>query len=196
MRFLVLISILLGTCSGPDLQNIETRSDDGSLFESYHVDLDGLKQSEYKRYTAGILREMSHYQNDTLNGQRIIYDSLGRHIITETYQMGSFAGPYIIYYQDGTIEQEGSYLNNAMEGIWTTYYPNGQIKEEVTMAGNEENGPFKEYHENGALKAVGQYLNGPKEDGKLKIYDKNGDLEREMECTSGICRTVDKEETE
>ena len=64
------------------------------------------------------------------------------------------------------------------------------------MVQNEENGPFKEYHLNGNLKAVGNYLNGPNEDGNLKVYDENGDLEREMECTAGICHSIFSRDSE
>lgn len=196
MRFLVSLLVFFTTCTGPQLQLVENHDEDGSLLESYHVDESGKKQDTYQRYVDDQLRESCQYRNDTLDGLRIIYDSLGRQRISEMYQMGSFEGPYKTYYQDGTLEQKGRYVNNTMEGTWTTYYPSGQIMEEVTMLGNEENGPFTEYHQNGAIKALGTYLNGPKEDGKLQIYDENGDLEREMECTEGICHTVKTEESQ
>ena len=62
--------------------------------------------------------------------------------------------------------------------------------EEVSFQDNQENGPFTEYHENGQLKAEGYYQEGDNEHGLLKIYDKQGELVKTMNCQHGVCRTV------
>ncbi|MCB9272045.1 MAG: hypothetical protein H6561_21145 [Lewinellaceae bacterium] len=77
-----------------------------------------------------------------------------------------------------------------MSGVWKRYYQGGQLMEEVAFSGNKENGPFKEYYENGNIKAEGSYLNGPKEDGELKLYDEQGTLVKKMECSDGVCHTT------
>ena len=93
-----------------------------------------------------------------------------------------------------SIAHAGPDQHGAMHGQWRKYTLDGKLFEEVTMINNEEMGPFKEYHPNGKILAEGTYLHGPNEDGRLKLYDESGQLQKEMVCDSGRCYTVWKKE--
>lgn len=187
---ILLLTFLFGCGNKIALEPVVVRDDNDELVESYFVDAEGKRQGEYKRFYQGTMRELSHYENDTLHGIRTIYDEGGVMEIEETYDRGSFAGTYRTYYPSGQLELEGDYHNDVMEGNWSKYYPSGELMEVVQMKNNNENGPFIEYHPNGKLKAEGQYANGDKEQGLLQMYDTTGSLIRKMMCDSGVCRTI------
>ena len=151
----------------------------------------GLKEGSFEKFNPdGNLFEKANYQEDVLEGERVIYHANGNAEIEETYSAGILDGPYKAWYDDASIELEGQYEEGVMTGVWKRYYRNGQVMEEVTFADNLENGPFIEYHENGNLKAEGQYKGGDREQGLLKLYDENGELYKKMECNDGICHTT------
>ena len=43
-------------------------------------------------------------------------------------------------------------------------------------------------------KAEGTYIDGDNEQGELKLYDEQGELEKIMQCERGICHTTWKKE--
>ena len=92
-----------------------------------------------------------------------------------------------IIFRKALIELKGYYIDGAMYGRWRKYTRDGHLFEEVTMINNEEMGPFREYHPNGKIQAEGTYLHGPNEDGRLKLYDESGQLQKEMVL---LCRKV------
>lgn len=152
---------------------------------------DYAKEGEMMRISPeGNVIELAEYQNDTLNGKRIMFAENGDTLVIEHYQEGLFQGEYRAYYEGGKLELVGAYTANSMEGEWKRFYQDGQLMEVVSFSDNEENGPFIEYHENGQLKAEGYYRNGDHEHGLLKLYDEAGELEKTMNCENGICRTV------
>ena len=149
------------------------------------------KQGLYTRFTKdGAKAEEAMYENDTLNGVRKLFYPDGTVVIEENYRMGDFEGGWKTFYENGKVKLEGQYADNKMEGMWKGYYQDGNLKEEVLFKDNQENGAFTEYHKNGKLKAEGFYLDGDNEDGLLKLYDENGELEKKMNCKRGVCRTI------
>ena len=153
------------------------------------------KQGLYQKINqAGQKIEEAFYENDTLNGLRILYYDNGDTQVVETHLMGHFEGPFRSYYENGVLNVEGQYEADVMHGAWKAYYPTGELKEVVTFAENEENGPFVEYWKNGNKKAEGTYRNGDNEHGLLKLYDEAGELIRTMNCDNGVCRTIWKAE--
>ncbi len=141
-------------------------------------------------YPNGSIMEEATFKNGKMNGERILYDSAG-HIVSKEFIVNDlFEGPYTSYYSNGQIKSQGQYKNNEMSGTWSFYYPSGQLKEEVEFENNKENGPFVEYHKNGKISAKGNYLDGDQEHGLLQLYDSTGTLERKMNCTHGICKTI------
>lgn len=176
------------------IQTIERKNDQGQLLEKYSVihGKDGeVKHGSYERYNEkGQLAEKSEYKLGKLDGIRQLYEN-GILESEETRVSDQYHGPYKAYYPNGKLRMEANYVNDVMTGDVKSYYPNGMLKEIVKFANNEENGPFTEYFENGKLKAEGQYkqLDGPVEDGELKLYDTTGTLIRVMNCVLGKCNT-------
>ncbi|MBX2870523.1 MAG: toxin-antitoxin system YwqK family antitoxin [Saprospiraceae bacterium] len=194
---LVLWSFLLSCSSDsgsglPEGLEIVERTDAYDNIERYSRRVDNYaKEGQFMRIDPdGNMIELANYQNDTLQGPRIMFAENGDTIVLENYQNGIFDGEYRSYYEGNILELVGSYTANYMEGEWKRYYKNGQLMEVVGFSDNEENGPFIEYHENGNLKAEGFYRNGDHEHGLLKLYDEAGELEKTMNCENGICRTV------
>lgn len=152
---------------------------------------DFAKQGLYQRFNeAGQKVEEATYENDTLNGLRILYYDNGDTQVVETYRMGHFEGPFRSFYENGRLNVEGQYEADVMFGPWKAYYPTGELKEVVTFAENEENGPFEEFWKNGNKKAEGTYRNGDNEHGLLKLFNEAGELIRTMNCENGVCRTI------
>jgi len=176
----------------PEGLEMVERTDSYDNIERYSRRVDTYaKQGEFMRISPeGNVIEVSQYNNDTLQGPRVMFADNGDTLIIENYQNGLFQGEYRAYYEGNVLELEGNYVANFMEGEWKRYYQNGQLMEVVSFSDNEENGPFVEYHENGKMKAEGYYRNGDHEHGLLKMYDEAGELEKTMNCENGICRTV------
>lgn len=161
----------------------------------------GKKTGIFERFDpGGSLVERAYYKDDLLDGQRTLFSAAGDTILVEHYALtlgaygevaSIFSGPYRAFYEPGgQLRNKGQYVDNAMAGIWYRYYPNGQAAEAVTFQDNEEDGPFREWHENGQLKAEGSYSPGGREEGELRLYSEEGQLQRVMQCTTGICRTL------
>jgi len=185
------LAIALMSCQ-EKLERVENRNADGTLIEVYTRRVsDYAKEGLYIRYDHdGRKIEESHYANDTLQGERIVFYENEKPHYRETYEKGIHDGPYKAYYETGELKLEGQYQDGVMEGKWRGFYKNGQLKEVVNFKNNNENGPFVEYYENGNLKAEGSYLDGDWEHGLLKLYDENGELKRKMQCDKGRCRTI------
>jgi antitoxin component YwqK of YwqJK toxin-antitoxin module len=208
VRLLITIGLLLSLalmtlqCNGVGdssaVETVEVRDSIYGYVERFERRTDDFaKHGLYeKRDADGKLIETAFYENDTLNGPRVVFFETGDTQIVETYQMGIFEGPYRLYHENGAIELTGDYINNEMKGLWTRFYDNGAVMEKVQFENNEENGPFVEYYANGNLKAEGAYLNGDNEHGELKLYNEAGELIRVMNCDNGICRTQWKADSE
>lgn len=189
---LLIFATLLATFACNRLSTVEKTNDLG-FRTVYTVDpKTEMKEGEMKQFDAdGNLLEMANYKADQLDGIRVIFGDNADTSIVETYVAGKFAGSYQTYYPGGEqVKISGQYVDNTMSGPWLKYHPNGQLAEEVTFANNEENGPFREWFENGQLAAEGSYLNGDNEQGRLRVYNEDGSLNRVMDCDKGVCRSV------
>lgn len=186
----ILICLGLTSCK-KDIKTITETNPETKEKLEYQIRIsDEKKHGTYKLTSAkGVLIETAQYQDGELDGERLLFFENGEVQYREQYKQGQFEGPYFSYFDSGSPESEGQYVENAMQGEWKFYYSNGQVKEILRFTDNEENGPFLEYHENGKMKAEGQYLKGDYEEGELKLYDEQGELERIMNCDKGICRT-------
>ncbi len=189
-RILLFGLLLLFACQG-DYEKIEVANEDGYV-EKYRRHRETFaREGLYEKYSPdGTLLETATYNNDTLNGIRIIYYPAGDTNIVEQYVNGIFDGPYAIHYEEGGLLQQGQFIDNVMTGKWVNYYPNGQLMEQVVFADNLENGPFTEYHSNGKVKAEGAYRDGDNEQGELRLYNEAGTLTTIMQCDYGRCETT------
>ncbi len=185
------LALSLIGCTGKT-ETVEVKNDAGVVTEVYTRNKkDFGKEGTYKAYDdQGKLMEEANYKADKLDGTRTLYYENGAVQSTENYKDGEFAGEFISYDTAGNKSLVGNYVNNEMTGEWQRFYPNGQLMEKVMFEGNEENGPFIEYYADGKLKAEGTYKGGDQENGELLLYDKNGELERKMNCDLGRCVTT------
>lgn len=192
-EILVILSLVLifQGCKN-SIEVVEVKNEAGQLVEKYHRRVaDNMRHGNYEAFDEkGNVIESSIFQNDTLQGKRIIYFENGQPQYIEQYKNGQFDDLYNAFYESGQLKLEGKYTNGAMNGEWKGYHENGQLKEVVLFVDNNENGPFVEYHDNGKLAAEGTYLNGDKEHGELKLFDENGELYKTMNCDEGLCRTT------
>ncbi len=170
---------------------VDTLADPVTRWQYFRNPETGLKEGPFKKLDLeNNVLESGFYDGDKLHGLRVLYFQNGDTLSVETFDHGIYEGPYISFREDGSLELRGQYIQNEMKGEWERFYPNGQLMEIVTFDHNLENGPFIEYHPNGKLKAEGQYLQGDNEHGELKLYNRNGQLIRIMNCEKGTCRTT------
>lgn len=174
-----------------NLETVQETDDAGNIIAKYTRNKeDYAREGLFEAFDEeGNLMEAANYKNDQLHGERKIFYANGEVEAVEQFANGEYQGNFLGYYEDGALKIAGNYIDNAMSGEWKRYYKNGQTMEVVLFVDNEENGKFIEYHENGNLKTEGFYKNGDNEDGELKIYNENGDLERIMDCVMGRCKT-------
>ena len=190
VRIFWLLPLLLVSCSnGKSI--VETDPDLGYK-TTFTIDAkSGMHDGPYaKTDSSGLVLEKGHFQQGKQHGIRELYYPDGKVKIRERYKQGKLDDLYEFYFPKGGHELKGYYVNGAMYGIWKKYTEEGHLLEEVTMINNEEMGPFKEYHPNGNIQAEGTYLHGPNEDGRLKLYDESGQLQKEMLCYAGRCYTI------
>lgn len=173
-------------------ETVEREDDYGNLERYSRRKNDYARQGIFSKFDKeGRLLEQAQYENDTLNGLRVLFfEETGDTNVVETYSRGRFHGPYRVYYPGGKIELLANYSNNVMEGEVKKYYETGELMEIVTFQDNEENGPFKEYYTNGNLKTEGFYMKGDNEHGLLKMFNEAGELVKTMNCQHGVCRTI------
>jgi antitoxin component YwqK of YwqJK toxin-antitoxin module len=193
IRVIILLALIgLAAECGSNLQLVEDKDEEGKVTAQYTIDpKTEQKEGMYKSYdTGGKIIEEAVYKKDQLDGERKVYYEDGSVQSIETFVADEHNGRFLSFYDNGKVELQGDFIDGKMEGEWRSYYRNGQLKEIVPFVNNNENGAFIEYHQNGKLKAEGTYLDGDNENGELKLYDENGQLERIMQCNKGVCKTT------
>jgi antitoxin component YwqK of YwqJK toxin-antitoxin module len=190
MRFLLFFMLALSACTKG--KKVIEKDPELGYIATYTVDkASGKKDGLYtKTDSAGLLMEKGVLKLDQPHGIRELYYPDGKVKVRERYKDGELDDMYEYFYPDGTLQLRGFYVDGAMYGRWVKYTPEGKLFEEVTMIDNEEMGPFREYYPDGTIQAEGNYLHGANEDGRLKLYDESGQLQKEMLCYKGRCYTV------
>ncbi|MBU2020114.1 MAG: hypothetical protein KJ941_10765 [Bacteroidetes bacterium] len=95
-------------------------------------------------------------------------------------------GVWIKYHNDGSTPRlKGTYVNNRPQGYYVKIHPNGNIKEIGTFERNAYRDSLKRFHENGILEYEAKFTNDGKENGVVKYYYPNGQLEFEYISVSG-----------
>lgn len=96
-------------------------------------------------------------------------------------------GIWIKYHNDGiTPKLKGEYENNRPKGAYTKYHANGKIKEVGVFEKNQYHDSLKRFRENGKLEYEANYNEIGKEDGKVKYYYANGQVEFEYSANNGV----------
>lgn len=190
IRSIILYALLLAGCREAPTK---TETDPDSGFQTtYSIRKeDEVFQGPYtKSDSTGILLERGYYHEGKLHGIREILFPDGKVKIRERYKNGEITDLYEYFFPNGNVELQGYYIKGSMYGQWKKYDEKGNLIESVTLVNNEETGPFTEYYPDGKLQAEGVYLNGPNEEGELKLYNESGELYKTMLCDGGKCITT------
>lgn len=100
-----------------------------------------------------ILKEVMHFKDGVLNGQRLSY------------------------YKNGQIKHEGEIKNGKFEGTWKGYAENGKPLYEVNYTNDLLDGQYLSCYSSGVIKAKGVYRNN-KSTGEWQRYDESGMLRK------------------
>lgn len=103
-----------------------------------------------------------------------------------SYENDRKEGEWIKYHHDGvTPRLRGYYVNNRPQGAYIKYHPNGKVKERGTFEKNIYVDSLTRYNSNGQLEYQAVYNAEGKENGKVKFYYDNGQLEFEYVAKNG-----------
>ena len=103
-----------------------------------------------------------------------------------TFVNGRKEGKWKRYHSDGKTPQiEAVYKNNRPMGSYTKYYANGRIKEKGNLALNIYQDSLIRYYENGNIEYAGNFNKTGKEQGKIKYFFENGQVEYEYDAING-----------
>jgi len=112
-------------------------------------------------------------------GKWVIYQK-GTNLIYEegTFVAGRKEGLWKRYYSDGkNIQIEAIYKNNRPMGSYSKFYVTGKVKERGHLALNLYKDSLIRYFENGKIEYAGNFNQTGKEQGKIKYFFENGNLE-------------------
>jgi antitoxin component YwqK of YwqJK toxin-antitoxin module len=103
-----------------------------------------------------------------------------------TYKDDRKEGEWIKYHHDGvTPRLRGYYINNRPQGEYVKYHPNGKVKEKGSFERNKYIDSLTRFTSTGQLEYQAVYNAEGKEDGKVKYYYANGELEFEYTSNNG-----------
>jgi len=95
-------------------------------------------------------------------------------------------GIWIKYHDDGvTPKLKGEYENNRPKGQYTKYWPNGKVRELGTFEKNQQLDSLVRIYENGIREYEANYNAQGKEQGKVKFYYPNGQVELVYTASNG-----------
>jgi antitoxin component YwqK of YwqJK toxin-antitoxin module len=137
----------------------------------------GVKSGKVINYSVNGLKAWeANYDNDELNGTRIVYGEYGRKTREQTYVYGDITS-VTFYNSTGRIsyQEEYSIVQGQTRTDRTEYYENGKLKARETKSGNQLDGDYTSYYDNGELKLDCTYVNGSL-DGNATAYHSNGNL--------------------
>lgn len=132
------------------------------------------KTGEWKvYYPFGKLKNVAHYNNDTLHGSYVIYFENGQVKEQGEYVNGKLQGPVKMYYENGALKKEMTVVDGKINGVLKKYFDNGQINTIENFKNGKVHGPVVDYYENGYLSFEGQYNENGELHGKVKMYFKD-----------------------
>lgn len=96
-------------------------------------------------------------------------------------------GTWIKYHHDGiTPKLRGTYVNNRPQGVYVKYHPNGKVKEKGSFERNKYADSLTRFNANGQVEYQAFYNEEGKEEGSVKYYYDNGQLEFEYTSLNGV----------
>ncbi len=103
-----------------------------------------------------------------------------------TYKDDRKEGVWIRYYEDGvTPKIKGEYKNNRPEGSYVKHSPKGIVIEKGVFAQGKYTDSLIRYHENGQVEYQAFYNETGAEQGTVKYFYANGQLEYEYKTENG-----------
>ncbi len=142
--------------------------------------------TEKAGYPDGALVEEGRYNGGKRVGLWRRYWPNGKVMSEITYQMGRPKGAYTTYYPSGQVEEQGTWDLDRNTGKFQRWHPNGQLAQDfVFNAYGVRDGEQKYFHENGNL-AVQVRIEEGKEEGTLKRYTADGQLQQVAEFNDGV----------
>jgi len=96
-------------------------------------------------------------------------------------------GTWIKYHTDGvTPKLKGEYHNNRPNGDFEKIYSNGVVKERGTFSRGKFSGGLERFYETGVTSFKGSYNDDGQEEGAIKYYYANGQVEFEYNAVNGV----------
>lgn len=96
-------------------------------------------------------------------------------------------GVWVKYHRDGvTRKLKGTYINNRPNGPFVKYHANGEIKEKGTWTRGKFQDSLQRFHENGVLEYSATFNDSGAEDGVVKYFYPNGQVEFEYNSSNGV----------
>lgn len=166
---------------------------DGSVNEIYYVDQNNLKQGKsiyhYDNEYDNDIWDSCFYENNKIEGVRLIYYPYGKQINIRSNYVGSkLSGDYEEYYSQledyygteryvSTLKKKCSYIDGKLNGDYIEYFPSGKIEKKCSYINGELNGDYKEFYDNkfNSIKIETTYYNGTL-GGVYRKYEKDGTM--------------------
>lgn len=130
---------------------------DGKIKSSSSI-VGGIKNGfSVNYYNNGVIKCLCRYQNDTLEGMAMNYDSLGNLSYTQTLKKGK------------------------SNGFFQTYYNNKSIKKRYFIENDKKKGEYLFFDSIGKIKEKREYIihNGESELNQYIVYNQTGKIEKE-----------------
>lgn len=152
---------------------------------------EGLKTGEWIDYFEnGKPKDVGNYKI-IKQKSKIDYGPMKDHVVLESVKDGHWTS-----YSDKDFKkiEEGDYKEGEKTGLWTDYYPGGKVPAVTTEYKNGQlDGKMREYDRRGNLISETDYKDGLKH-GKLKLYDRKGKVvvEKDFEFGQQVIKTQNK----
>jgi antitoxin component YwqK of YwqJK toxin-antitoxin module len=145
--------------------------------------------AEKPGYDAGRPIEEGRYADNRRTGTWKRYWPNGKLKSEITYVKGMPRGEYVLYYPDGRPEEKGTWDLDRNTGGFKRWHANGNLAQDFIFDGyGTRDGQQKYFHENGRLAVDVNIVKG-REEGTLKRYYPNGDLQETAVLHAGVADT-------
>lgn len=124
------------------------------------------------------------YVNQKKDSIWVFYNSNGRLVMQESYDMGRRNGRSVKFFPDGDTSHVTTWRNGQRHGVYKQYFPNGRIKLMARYEQGELDGPFTIYFPDGFKEIFGAYRNNLRH-GKWVYMDSHTDTARVVQYEHG-----------
>ncbi|MBX2981346.1 MAG: toxin-antitoxin system YwqK family antitoxin [Flavobacteriales bacterium] len=141
---------------------------------------------EWPGYEAGEPIEEGRYYDNRRTGKWKRYWPNGKLKSEINYVKGMPRGEYVLYYPNGKPEEKGTWDLDRNTGEFKRWHANGNVAQDFIFDSyGTRDGQQKYYHENGRLAVDVNIVKG-REEGTLKRYYTNGELQETAVLSAGV----------